>query len=172
MNRDMLDILTISIPNFDEESAQMQRIASEVTPEECAGEILEVVPLIMRFIRAEMRSQGQSVLSVPQLRAMFFLNRFPGSCLSNVAEHLGVTKATASTLVDKLVHKDLIHRIENPQERRRHILTLTDSGNLIVQQARQATRSRIASALTHLSENQLAQIKKGLILLGDIFQDK
>ena len=60
----------------------------------CAAEILEVVPQVMRTIRTEMRQRRASGLSVPQFRAMIFVNRQGQGSLVEVAESLGLTSAT------------------------------------------------------------------------------
>ena len=39
-----------------------------ISPDDCAREVLEVVPLIMRAIRTDMRSHRTPDLSVPQFR--------------------------------------------------------------------------------------------------------
>jgi hypothetical protein len=63
--------------------------ATAITPDLCAREVMETVPLVMRFIRTEMRSRRAPSLSVPQFRVLTFLSRRPGAPLSSVAEHLG-----------------------------------------------------------------------------------
>ena len=55
-----------------------------------AHELLDVVPVIMRTIRTEMRSQRSADLAVPQFRALLFINQNPGSSLLAVAHHLGL----------------------------------------------------------------------------------
>ena len=45
---------------------------------ECAALLMDVVPLVMRRIRMEMRSQRMPSLSVPQLRALIYLYRKRG----------------------------------------------------------------------------------------------
>src|SRR5215211_5109443 len=85
-----------------------------VTPELCAREVMETVPLVMRFIRAEVRSRRAPSLSVPQLRVLTFLSRTPGAPLSSVAEHLGVARSTASAIVDRLVRRKLVSRTVHP----------------------------------------------------------
>src|SRR5215510_2417726 len=113
------------------------RAAIRVTPvRQCAGEIMETVPAVMRFLRTEMRHHGTPFLSVPQFRVLVFLYRHPGASLSSVAEHLGVTCPTASVLVDRLVRRGLVDRTTYPQERRRVALTLTATGARHLQQAR------------------------------------
>ncbi len=146
-------------------------LTTESTPEHCALEVMETVPLVMRFIRAEMRRQGANELSVLQFRALGFLNRNPGASLSELAEHLGITRATASAIVERLVRRGLVNRTDDPQERRRLILTLTANGLELLQQARQATYSSVAGVLSELSEAKLLQVAQGLALLGEAFKE-
>jgi DNA-binding MarR family transcriptional regulator len=52
-----------------------------------------------------------------------------GLPLSDVISDLGVSKQTASELVDTLVVRGYVERTEDPRDRRRVFLTLTDRGN-------------------------------------------
>jgi DNA-binding MarR family transcriptional regulator len=123
----------------------------------------------MRFIRKEMRSRKAPSLSVPQLRVLTFLHHTPGAPLASVTEHLGVSRSTASAIVDRLVRRRLVHRTADPQERRCVVLTLTPTGAQHLQQARDATCTRLAQVLASLSEADLLQITEGLTLLGHVF---
>ncbi len=125
--------------------------------------------MVMRFIRTEMRRNRASALSVPQLRALAFLDRNPGSCLFHVADHLGVTTPTASVIVDRLVRRGLMLRSEDPQERRRLVLTLTPKGSRHLEHARSATRAWIADVLAPLPRPALRRIEEGISLLGSVF---
>jgi DNA-binding MarR family transcriptional regulator len=144
--------------------------ASRTTPNACAGAVMETVPMVMRFIRTEMRRQGAPILSVPQLRALAFLHHNPGACLFHVADHLGVTRPTASVIVDRLVRRGLLVRGEDPRERRRIVLTLSPKGRRFLEQARRATRSWMAGVLAPLSRATLRQIEEGVSLLGWAFK--
>ncbi len=42
---------------------------------------MEAVPLVMRFIRADMRAINATDMSVPQFRTLAFLDRNPGASL-------------------------------------------------------------------------------------------
>ncbi|MGH2460275.1 MAG: MarR family winged helix-turn-helix transcriptional regulator [Chloroflexota bacterium] len=145
--------------------------ASTITAEQCAGLVMENIPPAMRFVRAEMRRQGAPGFSMPQFRALAFLSRNPGASLSAVADHLGVTLATASTIADRLVRHGLVERAAHPQERRRITLTLTDDGQDLLLDARTATRSKVAVMLETLSADQLRQIATGVTLLGAAFRN-
>ncbi|MBD2163071.1 MarR family transcriptional regulator [Calothrix membranacea FACHB-236] len=138
--------------------------------EECAARVMETVPLLMRFIRADMRSHNAESLSIPQLRSLAFLNRNPGASLSEVAEHLGVTCATASTTIERLVQRDLVQRTDHPQERRRIVLNLTETGKLLLQQSQATTRAHIADILESLTPEEVSHIEEGLTLLKNVFE--
>jgi DNA-binding MarR family transcriptional regulator len=148
----------------------LENPSQDRTPELCAALLMESVPLVMRFVRAEMRSQSASVLSVPQFRALNFLDRYPGSSLSDLADHLGVTRATASALIERLVQREFINRQEHPQERRQVMLKLTPAGITHLQQSRAKTRTEIANKLTNLSEAQLSDLSAGLLILAKVFE--
>ena len=140
------------------------------TSKDCAARVMETIPLVMRAIRADMRAQGATTISVPQFRTLAFLDRNPGASLSEVAEHVGVTRATASATIERLVQRNFVDRINDPQERRRVILNLTEAGQYHLQQAREHTRSQIAGLLNHLTEGQILQIEEGLVLLKQVFE--
>jgi DNA-binding MarR family transcriptional regulator len=142
-----------------------------MTPEVCAREAMETVPLVMRFIRTEMRSRRAPSLSVPQFRVLTFLNHRPGAPLSSVAEHLGVARSTASATVDRLVRRQLVDRQTHPEERRSVVLTLTATGVQHLQQVRDAASARMAKVLAGLSAADLLQVSQGLALLGNAFQE-
>jgi DNA-binding MarR family transcriptional regulator len=138
--------------------------------ESCAAMVMDTIPLIMRFIRADMRAIGATTLSVPQFRTLAFLDRHPGSSLSDLAEHLGVTPATASVTIERLVQQGYVQREHHPQERRKIVLELTQAGNQHLQQARIQTRRQIASLLDPLTPEQVLQIEESLLLLKQVFE--
>ncbi len=140
------------------------------TPEECARVVMEAVPLVMRSIRSEMRRQRASHLSVPQFRVLAFLSRHPGACLFAVADHLGVTRPTASILVDRLVRRDLVFRGEDPEERRRIALRLTPVGARLFHQAHEATRAWLVGVLRGQPPFRLRQMAQGTSLLATVFK--
>jgi DNA-binding MarR family transcriptional regulator len=141
------------------------------TPESCACQVMETVPLVMRFIRMEMRSRRAPSLSVPQFRVLTFLSHKPGAPLSSVAEHLGVARSTASAIVDRLVRRKLVSRTTHPEERRSVVLTLTPAGAQHFQQAREAASARMAKVLAGLSTADLLLVAQGLTLLGSALQE-
>jgi DNA-binding MarR family transcriptional regulator len=137
--------------------------------EECARQLLEVVPMIMRTIRSQMRSHRLSDLSVPQFRALNFLGRHPGASLSAVAEHIGLTRPSASKLVDGLVLRELISRKGSLVDRRRIRLDLTSQGELTLRAARSAAQADLADRMAGLPSGEQASVEQAMRSLRPLF---
>jgi DNA-binding MarR family transcriptional regulator len=137
--------------------------------EQCARQLLDTVPPIMRSIRAEMRSHRGHDLSVPQFRTLTFVNRNPETSLSELADHLGLTLPSVSKLVDGLVNQKLITRRESTKDRRRMTLSLTKSGADILRIASQATQDHLKDVLGGLSSEELSTILRAMNLLHPLF---
>jgi len=140
-----------------------------VSPAECAGHILETVPVVMRAIRNEMRRHRGPDLSVPQLRVLVYLNRHEGASLSDIAEHMGSTLPSMSKMVDILVARGLVNRSMDPQDRRRVILAPTALGRTTRQAAHKATESRLAERLAVLPAPERRTIVEAMQALTSIF---
>ena len=150
-------------------SSSIPSAATATTSQQCADKILQVIPEITHFLRDEVRQYGKPQLSLSQLRILYFLDRHPKSCLSEVAEHLDVTRPTMSGAIERLVQQGYVKRDNNPIERRRVLLSLTSTGSKYQQQVYQALLARIEQQLNSLSEKQSKQVMEVLLLLEKIF---
>jgi DNA-binding MarR family transcriptional regulator len=136
---------------------------------DCAQELLEAVPAVMRFIRAEMREHRSPGLSVPQFRTLVFIERAEGTSLGGIAEHLGLTPPSACKLVDGLQNKGLITRTQSQEDRRRVTIEITAQGKRSLTDARRETRNSLSEALAALDAGELAGIAASLRLLRGVF---
>jgi DNA-binding MarR family transcriptional regulator len=139
------------------------------SPDECARQVLEAVPMVMAAIRTEMRSHRGSDLSVPQFRVLVYLHRHEGASLSDIAEHLGLTLPSMSKMIDGLVARQLVTRRMDPGDRRRVTLAPTVLGRTAMQSAYKATESRLAERLAALVAAERRTILKGMQVLESIF---
>jgi DNA-binding MarR family transcriptional regulator len=140
-----------------------------LSAEECAALVADSVPLVMRTIRAEMRSHRSPDLSVPHFRTLAYLHRHPGASLSDVAAHIGLTLPSISKMVDRLVARELVTRRSGPQDRRRICLELTPQGESTYQAAASATRARLAERLAALSPDERATIGQAMRTIKVLF---
>lgn len=141
----------------------------DTSPEMIAREILDVVPMIMRTIRTEMRSRRTAELTIPQFRALLFLNRNPGVTLSAVSGHLGLTAPTVSKMVDGMVANRLVTRVPSSSDRRKVILTLTVEGQTILEKARSGTQARLLEVLVSLTPEDRDSVHHVMQLLQGLF---
>jgi DNA-binding MarR family transcriptional regulator len=135
----------------------------------CAHELMDTAPQIMQSIRLEMRRGRGSDISIPQFRALRFIQCNPDSSLSSLAEHLGLTLPSVSKLVDGLVKQELVIRQESTTDRRRLTLALTQSGASIVNSARASAQANLTKNLGRLSDDELETICQAMKLLRPVF---
>ncbi len=139
------------------------------SPDTCAQEVLDVVPIVMKAIRAEVRRHRAADLSVPQFRTLAYIDRNVDASLSDVAEHIGLTLPSMSKIVDGLVTRKLVTRQTHPTDRRRMTLALTARGLTALQTSRAATRACLAEDLAALSDRQRETIVQALEFLRPVF---
>ncbi len=142
-----------------------------VTTEECAREILDTIPLIMRDIRAQMRNRRTHDLTVPQFRALAFVDRNSGASLSDVSNHLGLALPSTSKLVDDLLKKSLLTREEQPTDRRRVKLAVTRRGLSILEISRKGTLEALSEKIEGVNADERANIASALQTLRLVFTD-
>ena len=134
----------------------------------CAARLMDVAPLAVRFMRAQMRRRMPG-LTMAQFRAMSFVYRREGCSLRVLADHLGVTPPTCSALVDRLVGRGVMIRASNPANRREVSLRLTRAGGTRFEAAKDAARERMTAVLASLPEPMLRRLALDLDALGAAF---
>ena len=142
-----------------------------LSPEEAARQLLEVIPVVMREIRSEMRSRRSPDLTIPQFRALSFVNRNVGSSLLEVANHLGLTSPSTSRLVDGLIYRNMMTREDHPDDRRRVKLIVTNIGKQILEASRQDALTYLSAKLSSINTDDREAIIKAMNVLQPIFSD-
>jgi len=140
--------------------------------EDIAALLMEVAPTIMRHIRNEMRSRRMRGLSIPQFRTLVFLSRYEGACLLQVADHIGVTSATASKIIDALAERRLVLRVALRDDRRYVSLRLSKPGVAMLVRARKGTEAFLAEKLATLPPEQQTTVSTALLTLLERFTDR
>lgn len=140
-----------------------------VTAGQCAQGVLETVPAVMRYIRAQMRSHRGAGLSVPQLRALLFVNRNQGAALGSLAEHLGLTPPSTSKLVEELVNRRLLARRSSRTDRRKVSLGLSQAGKRLLEAVLEETHGKLSAALAGLSPEDLQTVSLAMRALRNCF---
>jgi len=137
--------------------------------EQCASDLLDTIPLVMRAIRSHMRSCRRPELSVPAFRALLFLQMHPDESMSELAEFIGLALPSISKLVDGLVGRELATRQGDPKDRRRVTLALTPQGRALLERTRQSAQACLAEVLAQRSEAERVVIGQALQILRPAF---
>jgi DNA-binding MarR family transcriptional regulator len=134
-----------------------------------AQQVLEAVPLVMRTIRTQLRRHRRADISVPQFRAMGYIDRNAGASLSDLASHIGLTLPSMSKLIDGLVSRKLVSRIADTGDRRRICLSLTPLGREQLKAALKSTEKFLADRMSALPDEDLRSISHAMNILKGLF---
>ncbi len=139
---------------------------------ECAQILLEIMPQILRIIREVIQKEKFSEFSVPQFRALRFLNRKNEASLSDISKHFGSGLSSMSKLIDGLVEKKLIKRQTNNKDRRYITITLTKKGKMVIDMMQKVAYDDLNERLSVLSVSQRSLITEAMKILRSVLQQK
>jgi len=111
------------------------------------------------------RFMDESGLSHSQISTLMRLHHCTSCGVSDLGDHLGITNAAASQLVDRLVQQDLLQRSEDPHDRRFKQVTLTPGGKELIQQGIHARTSWMEQLTDVLTPEEQHAIIQALTLL-------
>jgi MarR family transcriptional regulator for hemolysin len=119
--------------------------------------------LIALFTRLEKLSLAkprlaQNQLSLPQFGLLACVWRQPGSRVNDLADMLGVSKATVSVAITKLEKGGWLRRKPDPEDKRAARLYLSTKGNLLAGQVLKHRRKRVSEFMNGLSKDEQEQL--------------
>jgi DNA-binding MarR family transcriptional regulator len=120
-----------------------------------------------RSMRNFIRYARESGLSMSQISALFHLQRMGSTGVTDLGDHLGVTSAAVSQMLERLVQQGLILRSENPSDRRVKQIVLTEKGLQIFQESIRARQGWLDDLVEILSADEKEQITAALNILID-----
>ena len=102
-------------------------------------------------------------LTMPQLKVVLLLFQEGPLRMSVLASELGVSLATATGIIDRLVERDIVFREDDPDDRRVVLCHLSDKGENLI------------SGLWHLSRERTRELLEAmdlqqLLLLGEVLE--
>jgi len=84
-----------------------------------------------------------------------------------LARLMGIDRTTMVALIDDLQDRDLVRRRQDPDDRRKNVVELTETGRAITRQALQAAKRAEEEFLSPLSAAEAARLKQALRALLD-----
>ena len=121
------------------------------------------------YHRANMPHWIHLQLTFPQFKMAMLINQMEPASVSALAEALSIGDPTASHLIDKLCKRGLVKREEDPSDRRRALVALSDKGKKLVDKLI-APRNWIAENMTRMEVEDLEALKRGLAAMVAMIQ--
>jgi DNA-binding MarR family transcriptional regulator len=115
----------------------------------------------------EVKSKALSVTPVQYSILEFIAVRQPVT-LSEICDCLDLSMPNASRELRKLNEKDLSEKVVAVDDKRKHIIRLSEKGQTMMNAAFQGIEARFLERIQHVSEDDLAQIDFAL----DVLQSK
>jgi DNA-binding MarR family transcriptional regulator len=101
-------------------------------------------------VSARSLAEVEETVSVSQFRVLVVLAGHGDTRLNDLASRLGVGASTALRAVDRLVAAGLVHRRENPANRREVVISLTGRGQAAVDEVTGRRRTAIAAIVQQM----------------------
>jgi len=89
-----------------------------------------------------------------------------------LSKKMGLSISRGSRIIDGLVKKEYLLRMENPEDRRSFVLYLSSKGTKIRKQIEQERNNCEYRIRKNLSAREVKLIKEGLELIGEILNQK
>lgn len=104
-------------------------------------------------------------LTMKQFRVAMFLFIGESMRMSCIAEILGVSMATATGIVNRLVEQDIVQREHDLEDRRAVICQLSPHGKKLLSQTWQSFRENTRRILVAIPEDKINLVRETLMLL-------
>lgn len=110
-----------------------------------------------------------TAVSMHQAYTLTYIYYNGPSKISDICEHMMVSAAAASQMVNRLEKQNLVQRMAEPKDRRVRNVVLSDKGDLFVRRSIAARQNWIKEIPRELDEEQMDQISAALQLLNSIY---
>ena len=134
---------------------------------DAARDILQIVPLVMRAVAAELRSAGE--LPAPaQFGLLSVLSQRPRS-LTELATLQGVSLPTMSSSISAMVERGWARRTAPEGDKRVVMVDVTPTGKAALDRVARAAEGHLAEVLAPLDTPSRRRLHGGLAVLRKVF---
>jgi DNA-binding MarR family transcriptional regulator len=143
---------------------------TRVQAREAARDILEIVPLVMRTVAAELRAAGE--LPAPAHFGLLSILSERSRMLTELASIQGVSLPTMSNSISSMVERGWVRRTAPGTDRRVVIIEVTANGRAALERVARAAEAHIAEVVAHLDAPARRRLQGGLGVLRRVFAAK
>lgn len=131
-------------------------------------ELVEMLFQVSRLMKGEMSYSNNFVhLSILQIQTLIFLNKNKKVSMSDIASNFRIELSSATSLLNKLHQQRLVMRLEDDEDRRLVLISLTEKGKSLLKEAMLQRRKKIEKILSYLSAKEKVDLTNILITLNN-----
>jgi DNA-binding MarR family transcriptional regulator len=134
---------------------------------ESARDILEIIPLVMRTVAAELRAAGE--LSAPAHFGLLSLLIERPRMLTELAALQGVSLPTMSSSISAMVERGWARRTAPAEDRRIVMIEATTAGRAALDRVARCAETHLAEVLAPLDVTARRRLQRGLGVLHKVF---
>jgi DNA-binding MarR family transcriptional regulator len=135
---------------------------------ETARDILQIIPLVMRAVAAQLRSAGE--LPAPAHFGLLSMLSERSRTLTELASIQGVTLPTMSNSISAMVERGWVRRAQPDEADRRMVMVeVTASGKAALDRVARSAESHLAEVLAPLDVPSRRRLHNGLGVLRKVF---
>ncbi|MGY8636456.1 MarR family transcriptional regulator [Bradyrhizobium sp. 14AA] len=138
------------------DSAKVRKDASEPQAEALQlGELSEQLGYVLKRAQLKvfenfLRCMASLQLTPAQFSVLLLVEKNPGRNQTEIASTLGILRPNFVAMLDNLESRDLCARIRSTNDRRSHILVLTDKGKAVLTRAKKLVATKHEARLNEL----------------------
>ena len=143
---------------------------TRVQARDTAREILEIIPLVMRTVAAELRAAGE--MPAPAHFGLLLILAVRPRMLTDLASLQGVSLPTMSNSISAMVEHGWVRRAAPEADRRVVMIEVTAGGRAALERVRRCAQAHLADVLTPLDLPTRRRLQGGLDVLRKVFASK
>ena len=128
-------------------------------------------PALLKLARELRRESHALGVTGGQVSLLFQIQRHRGIGVRDLAQLERISAAAMSGHVDRLERAGLVERTPNPDDRRRHGLSVTPEGERVLRSVKSRRTAWLASRLERLSPEELEAVDAGVEPLLALIED-
>ena len=140
------------------EASKVRKETSEATGEQVMlqlGELSDLLGYVLKRAQLKvfedfLRCVEPLQLTPAQFSVLILLEKNPGRNQTEIASTLGILRPNFVAMLDGLESRDLCTRMRSTNDRRSHILVLTDKGRAVLQRAKKLVASKHEARLNEV----------------------
>jgi MarR family 2-MHQ and catechol resistance regulon transcriptional repressor len=129
---------------------------------------ITIMPKFMRNILGTFRPEFDIPLKKNEIMTLLELNQHPDMPMKHYVDIVDIESGSFTYLADKLQDKGLIKRIPSGDDKRKTVLSLTDSGKKLSNKLEKEFFDHVGKSLVKLDESDLDDLKKAVLLLEKV----